>query len=219
MKEIYTVKTDKTARVVVLGNVKTANQIWIALHGYGQNLGRFGSQLQTLVDHNTAVIVPEGLHRFYTKGFNGDVGASWMTREDRVSDIQDYVEYLNKVAYRFLENHHTLQVLGFSQGAATACRWLSGGRFKAQNVVLWAGLVPPDLNLELGVKNLSKSKLILASSPTDPYRTDTMWNEQYNQLNTYGLKYDEFEYEGGHKIIPEALRRLVETYINPLLSN
>jgi hypothetical protein len=41
------------------------------------------------------IIAPEGLSRFYRKGFSGDVVASWMTKDDRLDDMEDYVRYLN----------------------------------------------------------------------------------------------------------------------------
>jgi hypothetical protein len=44
-------------------------------------------------------VAPEGLSRFYFEGgFHGPgskVGATWMTREDRLAKIEDYVGYLD----------------------------------------------------------------------------------------------------------------------------
>ena len=36
-------------------------------------------------------MAPEGLSRFYLEGFSGKVGATWMTREDRLNDIDNYL--------------------------------------------------------------------------------------------------------------------------------
>lgn len=197
------IKTTKTARYYVLGNLETANEVWIACHGYGHSAKRFAKNFKSLVDNNTAVIVPEALHRFYNQGVWGDVGASWMTKEDRENDVSDYVEYLNKLNKTLLKPHQTVQVLGFSQGAATACRWVADGQTQPKNLVLWAGLIPPDIHLSANISNLNKSNLIWAHSPTDQYRTSEMWKNQYDLLKKSGLNYTEFEYEGGHKI-PEA---------------
>jgi dienelactone hydrolase len=79
------------------------------------------------------VVAPEALSRFYVDrgepaaGTPARVGATWMTREDREAEIADYVRYLDRAldaaAGRPGAAAPALGVLGFSQGAATACRW------------------------------------------------------------------------------------------------
>ena len=49
-------------------------------------------------------VAPEGLHRFYLKGNAGRVGSSWMTKEDRLNDIDDYNRMLDQVAKEISEN-------------------------------------------------------------------------------------------------------------------
>ncbi|MBK9635339.1 MAG: hypothetical protein IPO64_12805 [Bacteroidetes bacterium] len=43
------------------------------------------------------VIAPEALSKGYIDGLTGRVGASWMTKEDRTNEIQDYINYLESV--------------------------------------------------------------------------------------------------------------------------
>ena len=38
-------------------------------------------------------------------------------------------------------------VLGFSQGTATVCRWLAASDLRADQIVLWAGGIPPELDV------------------------------------------------------------------------
>ena len=111
----------KTARVFVLGSVEKATDVWIVLHGYAQLANTFLSEFEHLANGHTAIVAPEGLHRFYRKGFYGDVVASWMTKEDRLTDIQDYVNYLNNLVQSFPKSVQNVHVLGFSQCVATAC--------------------------------------------------------------------------------------------------
>jgi predicted esterase len=219
MAKSQIIKVQKTARYYTLGDIQQATQIWFVLHGYGQNVKRFIEKFNGLVNNTTAVIAPEGLHRFYSKGVAGDVVASWMTKEDRQNDIKDYINYLNHLKTTVCNDRQTVQVLGFSQGSATACRWVSNGLVKVHSLVLWAGILPPDLPIDDGMLNLKASQLILAHSPTDEYRTTNMWEAQQDLIDKYNLDYKEFEYEGGHRIVEDALVNMVETYVNPLLSN
>lgn len=74
-------------------------------------------------------MAPEALNRFYLEGFAGRVGATWMTKEERLQEIDDYVNYLNQLYKTILANTDTseitVNILGFSQGVATVCRWIA----------------------------------------------------------------------------------------------
>ncbi len=87
---------------------------------------------------DTLVVAPEAMNRFYlvtptsAPARDRPVGATWMTREDRDSEIADYVEYLDalfdEVASDAANGGARVNVIGFSQGAATATRWVAHGR-------------------------------------------------------------------------------------------
>jgi predicted esterase len=112
--------------------------VWIACHGYGQLAAPFAQALEPLDDPTRVILVPEALNRFYPgealrlHGPDSPVGATWMTREDRESEITDYVEYLDLVASTIRREMHHADVkvvaLGFSQGVATVCRWAALGK-------------------------------------------------------------------------------------------
>ena len=115
----------RTARVFCIGPpIASASRVLYALHGYGQLPAYFLRKFEPLAEAGWTVVAPEGLHRFYTEGTSGRVGASWMTREDRATDIGDYLAYLAQVQERFpLPSNGRAVLLGFSQGVATAARW------------------------------------------------------------------------------------------------
>ncbi|MDB9775759.1 hypothetical protein OAB47_05950 [Vicingaceae bacterium] len=89
---------------------------------------------------NTFVIAPSGLSKAYLKGFNGRVGANWMTSHEREEEILDYNNYLNQVIKYFChekEENIQINVLGFSQGAATACRFVNQNKIKSDSSLGW----------------------------------------------------------------------------------
>lgn len=212
-------KTPKTARYFVAGDLHQASEVWIVLHGYAQLASDFLKTFDALVKPNTAIVAPEGFHRFYRKGFYGDVVASWMTKEDRLNDISDYITFLNEVYSRCISTSQTVHVLGFSQGVATACRWLAESEVPVSNLILWAGTFPQDINLESGSGKLKDIKTYLAYDKNDPFRTEESWQKQLDFFQRQGLTPTLYRYEGGHKIPEESFIRFVETYINPSLSN
>ena len=79
----HNIKVEKTATYYSSGNIKTAKTIWFVLHGYGMLAEYFIKKFDSIVNNDNCVIAPEGLSKFYTKGFYGRVGASWMTKENR----------------------------------------------------------------------------------------------------------------------------------------
>ena len=64
-------------------------KIWFVCHGYGQLAEYFIKNFEVLDAETNYVIAPQGLSKFYLKGFTGRVGASWMTKEDRLTDIEN----------------------------------------------------------------------------------------------------------------------------------
>ena len=156
----------RTARYYTLGEPGSGiTEVWFALHGYGQLAGPFLRELAALDDGSRLIVAPEALSRFYLGGVSerpaGEraVGASWMTREDRLAEIDDQVRYLDTVYTEVLEGTDRARVcvLGFSQGAAAAARWLRFGTARAGRLILWGGEVPPDLDLSAARERFADS--------------------------------------------------------------
>ena len=92
------IETTRTARYYSLGSTEgSVKELWFVLHGYGQRAEEFIKNFLPIVHEDILIIAPEALSRFYTRGFAGDVGASWMTREDRMHEIGDHIRYLDNL--------------------------------------------------------------------------------------------------------------------------
>lgn len=143
----------RRARYYTAGEPRTADEIWVVIHGYGQLADEFLSAFEPLVNEGRAIVAPEALNRYYKDAgenrLHGEtpVGATWMTRRHREAEIADYVAYLDKLAAAVRPVGARLGVLAFSQGVATAWRWVALGSSTFDRVVMWAGSMPPDLDL------------------------------------------------------------------------
>lgn len=89
----------RTARFVTMGTPgEGIREVWFACHGYGELASTFIRGLVRLLDAESRLIVaPEALGRFYLDPSHEKIGASWMTREDRLNGIRDYLNYLDAV--------------------------------------------------------------------------------------------------------------------------
>lgn len=193
-------KIEKTVRFATHGNPKTAKNIWIVLHGYGQLPAFFIRKFHGLDPVENFVVAPEGMHRFYLEGTSGRVGASWMTKEAREHDISDNNNYLNTL-WKQLESNFQFEnkiLLGFSQGGATAARWHEAGSFNAQHFVLWASVFPPDLTFNPQKSTFNSSKNYFALGEQDPYYDEAKRREMFNRINQ--LDFETLTFEGKHDI-------------------
>jgi len=210
MKQID-IKVEKTARYFVLGTPsEKIKNIWFVCHGYGQLAKYFIKWFEPIVNENTLIIAPEGLSRFYWNGFSGNVAASWMTKEDRLTDIEDYVQYLDKVAKEVLTEvkNVNINILGFSQGASTATRWMALGKTTPTNLILWAGSFPDDIDYQLNKEIFKNFKLSLIIGDKDELFSETVIQEKISELESRGVQFEINRYEGGHKVLPKPLFEL-----------
>jgi predicted esterase len=200
-----------------LGDTAHPKQIWFVLHGYGQLASFFIRKFSVLGEHHIRVIAPEGLSRFYRHDTEdrmrtGDVrvGASWMTRENRLTDIRNYIEFLNAVYQKEAPQKNVpVTVLGFSQGAATATRWVLDGKIPFNRLILWAGILPPDIDFSAGKKNLHSKDFYMVYGNKDPFLNDSRFGEMKMLTEKLGVIPRQIEFEGGHTIEKEPLLRLL----------
>ena len=189
---------------------------WFALHGYGQLAERLIGKFKGLDPDRHFVVAPEGLSHFYWEGVNGDVVASWMTRKDRLDEIADYVSYLDKVfdtTGLARANCCKKVVLGFSQGCATAWRWLLNSRPKIDAYVMWSGWLPEDMNYLQHAEYLSGFKLIYVHGVQDKYYPDGRFELLMQRFKNAGLDPIVIHHSGGHAIDRPVLTNLVTTHL------
>ena len=213
MSDSHHLSVPRTARFFTLGK-SGGTDIWFVLHGYGQLAERFLRPFTPLDDGTRLIVAPEGLSRFYLEsGRNDKSGASWMTREDRLAEIADYVRYLDAVhAAVGAEVARRVTVLGFSQGTATAARWLALGTARAQRLILWGGEVPPDLDLGAARGRWGGTELTMVVGSTDQFITPKILARDEARLAEHGIAYRVERFEGGHEIVPDVLRRIMESH-------
>lgn len=212
------IKIQKTARVVVEGSDNPKLKcVWLISHGYGQLSTFFINKFNSLVNEENLLLLPEGLHRYYLNGFSGKIGASWMTKEDREKDIEDYCNYLDEVYKTYispLNSNVIVNALGFSQGGTTICRWAAHTQNKIDNIIVWGSVIPPDMNWESDVRKLRNLKWHYVAGDNDEFLSDKRRTEQLEVLEKNGIKPNSIHYHGKHDILEEPLLLLNKNVLN-----
>lgn len=213
--------TRRSARCAVRGPSDPAavRDVWIVLHGYGQLATDFAAIFgPSNIDDGTRLIVaPEGLSRFYDSRSDvaahadAPVGASWMTREDRTFEMADQLEWLQLVAAEFVKEPLApsvpVTVLGFSQGAAAASRWVASGRVKASRLVCWGSSLPPEL--DLGPDSpLRASQLYFVIGERDRFSTQERIDTELARFAAAGLPHTFLRFNGGHRLDDATLKTI-----------
>ena len=203
------VTVERTARYATMGTSSQPSEIWFVCHGYGELAAPFAQGLSVLDDGTRLLVAPEALSRFYVDETHKTVGGSWMTREDRVNEMSDYLKYIdavkNDVFSRFEDASAPITVLGFSQGAATAARWACRGEVNAARLILWGESLPPELEDEESLTRLRSMKLTFVGGTRDVFFTESRRNELRQRLDHLGLPFDEKSFEGGHRLDDNTL--------------
>ncbi|MCF8236542.1 MAG: hypothetical protein K9I85_00150 [Saprospiraceae bacterium] len=203
------VTTPRTARYYCALPTDAPKRILLVCHGYAQAAADFIQEILPAAGTDQVIVAPEGLSRFYRKGFEGEVVASWMTREDRLEEIADQQQYLDQLVATLYGQFGVLplSVLGFSQGVPTVCRWLAHTLIPIQQMILWAGMVPePEYMEVLGHKLDGYADIVLGDE--DPFFTETRERHLEEAVSPWFAQAQWHRFKGGHQISPELLSRI-----------
>ncbi|MCR9152848.1 MAG: alpha/beta hydrolase [Bacteroidetes bacterium] len=213
MTTLKTISIKRTARYYLSDEPSSLHKnLCFVLHGYGQLPEYFIKKFAALNRSDILFVAPEGLHRFYLNGSKGRVGASWMTKENRLQDISDYNQMLEQIAMEIGKDRsfEKIAIFGFSQGVATACRWANFTAVKFEALISWAGAFPPDLNFEQALDKLQPKELYILCGDEDEFISEAALQEHLDFLNSKGLSPKLHRFKGQHDLYAKPLETLFD---------
>ncbi|MEJ6583397.1 MAG: alpha/beta hydrolase [Crocinitomicaceae bacterium] len=198
----------KTFRFETINEDKQPTKIIYALHGYGQ-LAKYFIRKFDAINEDYLIVAPEGMHRFYLNGSSGKVGASWMTKEARETDIKDNIEWLNALDTELSERYNIKErvLVGFSQGGATAIRWKMNALQPFDKTIIWASDFPPDMEPMMEQLKGGKENYFVIGNE-DEYFNEEQQNKLISLYKSVDFKIS--TYIGRHNIELPILLQLLE---------
>lgn len=188
-------------------------EIWIVFHGYGQLAEFFIRKFNPFFSSNRLFVAPEGTNYAYLQNFQGRVGANWMTKHERETAIANNHRYLDGLMESILQSYSVfpkINILGFSQGAATATRWASRWSEKVEHLVLWAGGFAHDLEFMEAKEKFSLTKFTIVLGKQDSMITQESLEKQGDLVKNLEKTAEIIHFEGGHELNQEVLKKLFE---------
>ncbi|MGD1894077.1 MAG: alpha/beta hydrolase [Cyclobacteriaceae bacterium] len=206
----HTVPFEFTGRFYTIGDQASVDhELWIVLHGYGQLSQFFLPKFEPL-STKAYVAAPEGLSLFYLQGVNGRVGATWMTREFREEAIQNYIKYLSSVYNKVLPESATPKrtvLFAFSQGVSTLIRWVVQEKIAFDEMILWAGDFPVDVDRERCRRLFADKTVYYVYGNQDHFITPKRFTELESKYLEYGISPKIIRFAGDHEILPQILEQ------------
>lgn len=192
---------------------KTEN-IWIVFHGYGQLSKYFIRRFDVLEGDKNYIIAPQGLSKFYVDEDYKNVGASWLTKEDKESDLLNQQKYLIKLMDELKSkidfSKIKINLFGFSQGVSAFTRLLINYNMKIDNIIIWAGWVPDEFfNINKNV--LKDTNLFFVVGNKDKYYNNPIIKGYIEKFKkTLNKEIDYFVFDGGHIVDRKVLKKINE---------
>ena len=191
--------------------------LWICLHGSNMLCEQILHKFREFDPSTHFIISAEGLNRFYAKGMQGDVVASWMTSRDRLVEIEDFYEYLSLLLHKYTEQIPASCkkiLLGFSQGGTTAFRWLHHKKEAIDHFIAYSCWIPEDIDLSKSKTDLADVDVVYTYGLQDIYLSEDRMKVMRSIIAQNNLTIPIYSYEGGHKIDRKNLQQLFKTHIH-----
>ncbi len=210
----HKLKIEKTAHVYTHGAPSEKTEyFWLVTHGYGQLASSIIRKFEGFVPETHFVVAPEALNRFYWEFRKSIVGASWMTRQDRLDEIEDYATYLSRVFEQFkmdIPPSAKVILFGFSQGCATQMRWILRGSPVFDYLIFWGGVLPDDIDYQPFLPYLNDKKFTFVCGDNDEFISEEGIKKHQELAEAQGLVMDFVGFEGKHEVLTEVLNHVFE---------
>jgi predicted esterase len=163
---------------------KTKN-IWICFHGLGYLSTYFKRYFEGLNAQDNYVIVLQAPSKSYIGSDFKHVGACWLTMVDTTQEMNNNLDYINKVlTAENVVGDSRIVLFGYSQGVSIATRFLKSYHQPVKALLLHSGSIPKELTSEDGV-HFKKycPRFIHIAGTKDEYSNDAVIKREKEKID------------------------------------
>lgn len=187
--------------------------IWFVCHGLGYLSRYFLRYFVGLDKEKNYIIAPQAPAKYYQKTDFKHVGASWLTKENTKTEIQNVLAYLDEV-YKTEVNHANPKkviFMGYSQGVSVITRWMVARKISCDALIIHSGGIPTELTAEDFAYLAQDTKVKLLYGLQDEYLTpERIKGQQKQAKNLFGKRLEIIPFEGKHIVNRGLLEEISE---------
>ncbi|MEX0288809.1 MAG: alpha/beta hydrolase [Flavobacteriaceae bacterium] len=189
---------------------KTKN-VWVVFHGIGYLSRYFLKYFNELNKEQNFIISPQAPSKYYLNSEYKHVGASWLTKEDRDTSMENLLNYLDEIMVQeSVPKNCRLIILGFSQGVSVAMRWVAKRKVQCHLLVLYAGGIPDELNKADFAHLEGSSSVKILIGDADEYLNEQRLKTERRKIEAiFNNKAELVIFEGTHEVKKELINGLV----------
>ncbi|MEJ2113731.1 MAG: esterase, partial [Flavobacteriaceae bacterium] len=113
------------------------NNVWFVCHGIDYLSRYFLKYFKDLDPAENYIIAPQASSKHYLGNNYKHVGASWLTKENTVAEIDNVMRNFDAIfEAEHIPRNANLIVLGYSQGVSVALRYIAKRKLKCSHLVM-----------------------------------------------------------------------------------
>ncbi len=184
-------------------------KVWVVLHGIGYLSRYFLKYFKDLDNEENYIIAPQAQSKYYLNDQYRHVGASWLTKENTESEIENVLNYLNEVyKAEALQQAPNLIIFGYSQGVSVATRWVARNKIECSHLILHSGALPKELKSK-DFEFHDHTQVTMIYGTKDQYlNADRLKTEGDRAKELFGDRLETISFEGGHEVNVEIITQL-----------
>ena len=192
-------------------NTLTAStkNVWFVWHGIGYLSKYFLKYFRHLNADENYIIAPQAPSKYYLNSEYRHVGASWLTKENTITETENIVNYADAVLEaENIPKDKNLIVLGYSQGVSIAMRYVAKRKLHCKQLVLLSGGVPKELTAD-DFKFLN-AKVSFIYGDKDNYLNKERLTYEINRAKAlFGNDFNTISFKGKHEVNIDIINELV----------
>jgi predicted esterase len=87
---------------------------------------------------------------------------------------------------------------------------MAQARSRADELILWAGVFPPDLDLTVNKRIFQRMRVRIIVGDSDEFRDEDSLSKEVETFREHNIPYEFQEFKGKHEIEANALKALFE---------
>ncbi|WP_340198782.1 esterase [Ascidiimonas sp. W6] len=190
---------------------KTKN-VWFVNHGLGYLSRSFIKYFSILNADENYIIAPQAPSKYYLGNEFKNVGACWLTKDNTEQDIENILNYLDAVYLaEAIPKNVNFITLGYSQGVSVTARWVARRKIECEQMILYAGGIPNELNPEdFTFFDKKNTKVHCVYGDIDPYINKQRLGFEIQRIEElFGHHAQIQHFKGGHEFKNTFLSRWI----------